>query len=154
MDLPAGLGEFSRDLAARLVLLDEPGPEVKRLRERFGFTQEALAPLLDLTRESLSRIESGHMTPTRAFIQRYTRLMTLAKGARDHAAYMEARDAAPDPRHLAHLATYLRVEPKIAEEVAAAAMASYERKKQETLAGLRPLPTKSARPARTQGDTS
>lgn len=139
MDLPAGLGEFSRDLAARLVLLDEPGAEVKRLRERYGFTQEALAPLLDLTRESLSRIEGGHITPTRAFIQRYTRLMTLAKGARDHAAYMEARHSGVDPRHVAHLATYLRVEPKVADEIVAAATASYEKKKRETLAGLKPV---------------
>ncbi|HLE97842.1 MAG TPA: helix-turn-helix domain-containing protein [Candidatus Thermoplasmatota archaeon] len=144
MDPAPGLREFTEEVAARLVLFDEPGPEVKRLRERYGFTQEVLAGLLSLTRESLSRIESGHVSPTRPFIQRFTRIMALAKGAREHLAYMEARDAFPDERHLTQLAAGLRIEKQAAEEVILAASMSYEAKRRETLRGLG---SRSRRPA-------
>ena len=134
--LPSQLREFQVELAGRLAMHDEPGGTVKELRERYGFTQETLARLCSLRRESLSRIESGHVGLSLEFLQRFTRLMTLARGVREHLAYAEARGNAPDDRHLQMLAMSLRVEPESAEEVVLQSLVSYERKRREALRGL------------------
>jgi len=134
--LPSQLREFLVELAGRLAMHDEPGASVKDLRERYGFTQESLARLCRLRRESLSRIESGHVGLSLEFLQRFTRLMTLARGVREHLAYAEARGNAPDERHLQMLAVSLRVEPEAAEEVVLQSLVSYEKKRREALRGL------------------
>lgn len=134
--LPSQLREFQVELAGRLAMHDEPGVSVKELRERYGFTQEGLAQLCALRRESLSRIESGHVRLSLDFLQRFTRLMTLARGIREHLAYVEARGNVPDERLMQMLAMTLRVEPEAAEEVALQCMVSYEKKRKEALRGL------------------
>jgi len=134
--LPSTLREFQTELAGRLVLHDEPGAEVKILRERYGFTQEFLGRLVGLRRESLSRIESNAVGLSLDFVQRFARVMTLAKGVREQLAYAEARGNAPDERHLDMLAMTLRIEPEAKEEIVLASMVSYERKRRETLAGV------------------
>lgn len=139
--LPSALREFQKELAGRLALLDQPGAEMKSLRERYGFTQEALAALLGLRRESLSRIESGRVALTLPILQRFSRIVTLARGVREHLAYAEARNNLPDERHLDTLATSLRLEKEAADEIVLASMMSYERKRREALRTLpRTLP--------------
>lgn len=125
--------EFQTELAGRLVLLEEPGAEVKQLREKHGFTQEFLAKLCSLRRESLSRIESGSVGLSLDFVQRFTRVMTMARGVREHIAYAEARGNAPDERSFEMLAMHLRIEPEAKEEIVLASMVSYERKRREAL---------------------
>lgn len=115
---------------------DEPGVEVKSLREKYGFTQEFLSALCDLRRESLSRIESGSVGLSLPFVQRFVRVMTFARGVREHLAYAEARGNAPDERHFDMLAMTLRMEPVAKEDVVLASMVSYERKRREALRGL------------------
>lgn len=134
--LPSTLREFETELAGRLVLRDEPGGEVKTLRERFGFTQEFLARLVGLRRESLSRIESNAVGLSIGFVQKFARVMTLAKGVREHLAYAEARGNTPDERHFEMLAMTLRIEPDAKEEIVLASMVSYERKRRDALASV------------------
>lgn len=134
--LPSALREFQVDLAGRLALHDQPGPEIKSLRERYGFTQDFVANVLGLRRESVSRLESGRISLTLPVLQRFTRVVTLAKGVREHLAYAEARNNLPDERHLDMLAQSLRLEKEAADEVVLASMMSYERKRRETLRTL------------------
>ncbi|MFA5860246.1 MAG: helix-turn-helix domain-containing protein [Candidatus Thermoplasmatota archaeon] len=134
--LPSDLREFQVELAGRLVMHDEPGTEVKALREKYGFTQEFLSKLCDLRRESLSRIESGAVGLSLPFVQRFVRIMTLARGVREHLAYAESRGNAPDERHVDMLAMTLRIEPEAREEIVLASMVSYERKRREALRAL------------------
>jgi transcriptional regulator with XRE-family HTH domain len=134
--LPSTLREFQTELAGRLVLHDAPGDDVKTLRERFGFTQEFLAGLVGLRRESLSRIESNAVGLSIDFVKAYARVMTFAKGVREHLAYAEARGNTPDERHFEMLAMTLRIEPDAKEEIVLASMVSYERKRREALATM------------------
>lgn len=124
---------FQQELAGRLATLDQPGPEVKLLRERYGFTQDTLARLLGLRRESLSRIESGRVALTLPILQRFCRVVTLARGVREHLAYAEARSNRPDERRLDVLAQALRLEKDAADEVVLLSMMAYEKKRKETL---------------------
>lgn len=109
---------------------------MQALREKYGFTQDQLAQLLDLRRESLSRIESGKVALTLPVLQRFARLVTLARGVREHLAYCEARGNLPDERHLDTIAMSLQVEKGAADEVVLASMMSYEKKRKETLRSL------------------
>ena len=119
-------------------MLDQPGLEVKSLRERYGFTQDFLAGVLGLRRESVSRIESGRVALTLPILQRFTRVVTLARGVREHLAWAEARNNLPDERHLDTLAQSLRLDKAAADEVVLASMMSYERKRRETLRAVGP----------------
>ena len=127
------LREFQHELAGRLALHEAPGPDMQALREKHGFTQEQLATLLGLRRESLSRIESGRVALTLPVLQRFARLLTLAKGVREHLASADARGIAPDERHLDTLAQALHVEKDAADEVVLVSTMAYDRKKRETL---------------------
>lgn len=106
---------------------------MQSLREKHGFTQEQLAGLLDLRRESLSRIEGGKVALTLPILQRFTRLVTLARGVREHLAYADSRSNLPDERYFEVIAQALHVEKAAADEVVLAATMAYDRKKRETL---------------------
>lgn len=157
MVLPAPLAEHQVELAGRLVTTDSPGQIVKELRERYGFTQEWLAGLLDMRRESLSRVESGRVNLSLPFVQRFTKIMVLARGVREHLASLESRHApptampAPDGHYLEMLSVGLRLDRRIADEVILASMLAYEQKRRDALRQIqgRPDPRwQEARPAR------
>lgn len=116
---------------------------MQALREKHGFTQEQLATLLDLRRESLSRIEGGKVALTLPILQQFTRIVTLARAVREHLAWADARGNIPDERQLDTLAQALHVEKTRADEVVLVATMSYDRKKREA---LRSLPTAARRP--------
>lgn len=130
--------EFQTDLAGRLALLDEPGTEMKALRERYGFTQDALARLLGIRRESLSRVETGAVSLTLDLLQRFTRIVTLARGVREQLAYAEARGNHPDERLFDRVAQSLRLDKETADEVVLVSMMAYEKKRRDTLRSLPP----------------
>ena len=109
---------------------------MQSLRERYGFTQEQLAALLGLRRESLSRIESGKVALTIPVLQRFSRVMTLARGVREHLAWAESRGYLPDERHLDVLGVALQVEKPSADEVVLVSMMAYDRKRRDTLRAL------------------
>lgn len=92
--------------------------------------------MLGLRRETLSRIETGAIALTLDVLQRFTRVITLARGVREALAYAEARGNLPDERLFAQLAQSLRVDRDAAEEVVLASMISYDRKRRETLRGV------------------
>ena len=136
--LPSALREFQQELAGRLAMLDQPGVEVQALREKYGFTQEFMARALDLRRESLSRIEGGKVALTLPMLQRFTRVVTLARGVREHLAWAEGRGNLPDERHLDMLATSLRLDKPVADEVVLASMMSYDKKRRDTIGAMPP----------------
>lgn len=106
---------------------------MQALREKHGFTQEQLAALLDLRRESLSRIESGKVSLTLPILQRFSRVITLSRGVREHLAWAESRGNLPDERHLDTLAVALQLDKTSADEVVLVATMAYDRKRRDTL---------------------
>ena len=111
---------------------------MKALRERYGFTQDVLARLLGIRRESLSRVETGAVSLTLDLLQRFTRVVTMARGVREHLAYAEARGNLPDERLFERLAQSLRLDRDVAEEVVLVSMMSYDKKRKDALRALPP----------------
>ncbi|MDP2841794.1 MAG: helix-turn-helix domain-containing protein, partial [Candidatus Methanoperedens sp.] len=67
---------FERDIAGEIVLSHEPGDVIREYRMRYGMSQEELGDIMDLRRESISRIENGSVTPTFDFVRGF--IMTVA----------------------------------------------------------------------------
>ena len=124
-------------VAGAIALSDRPGRAMREARTRYGFTQGWLAPHLGVRRESLSRIESGHSTPTLDVVARFARLMGLAQVARDTAARLERQGGRPSVAVLRSLAGDLGLEPETVDAVVRAALASYAAKREALLDGLR-----------------
>ena len=73
---PEWLASFERDIAGEIVLSHEPGDVIREYRMRYGMSQEELGHIMDLRRESISRIENGSVTPTFDFVRRF--IITVA----------------------------------------------------------------------------
>ncbi len=73
---PEWLASFERDIAGEIVLSHEPGNVIREYRMRYGMSQEELGDIMDLRRESISRIENGGVTPTFDFVRGF--IMTVA----------------------------------------------------------------------------
>lgn len=146
--LPVALQDYEVELVGRLVVGDAPGVEIKGLREHFGFKQEDLANLLGLRRESLSRIEGGHVDLSLDFLRSFSKIMTLAKGVREHIA-RQPPGAPPDESYLELLVAGLRIDRQVAEEVILQSTLAFEAKRRDALAPLKPNPLwREARPQR------
>lgn len=160
MVLPAALGDYQTELAGRLVTSDSPGQVVRELRERYAFTQEWLATLLGMRRESLSRVEGGRVNLSLGFVRSFSRIMTLARGVREHLAGLEGRHSPSlstsplppaDGQYLEMLTVGLRLDRRIADEVILASTLAYEQKRRDALRQIngRPDPRwQEARPGR------
>jgi len=133
--VPEAVVENHIRIAGQLAVAEEPGPVVRALRERFGFTQETLANLLRMRRESLSRIEGGRVQPSATFIQRLAAAMALTQAVREHLAECEARGVRPDEAYLQRVAAAVRLRD-VADEVILAATMAYEQKKRGLLKSL------------------
>lgn len=116
---------------------------MQALREKHGFTQEQLAVLLGLRRESLSRIESGKVALTLPVLQRFSRIVTLARGVREHLAWAESRGNLPDQRLLDTIAVALHLDKAMADEVVLVSTMAYDRKRRDTLRALPAGPRRS-----------
>ncbi|MFH0904209.1 MAG: helix-turn-helix domain-containing protein [Methanobacteriota archaeon] len=73
---PEWLALFEREIAGEIVLSHEPGDVIREYRMRYGMSQEELGGIMDLRRESISRIENGSVTPTFDFVRGF--IMTVA----------------------------------------------------------------------------
>lgn len=131
--VPEGLLENHIRIAGQLAVSEEPGRVVRALRDRFGFTQEQLAHMLGMRRESLSRIEGGKVAPSTSFIQRLAAIMALTQAVREHLAESEARGRPQDGLYLQRVSAALRLAPGVADEVILAATMAYEAKKRGLL---------------------
>ncbi|NOZ58950.1 MAG: helix-turn-helix domain-containing protein [Euryarchaeota archaeon] len=79
-----------REIGGEVVATREPGRCMRRLREDAGITQEELARLMKLRRESISRIENGSVNPTLDYLRRFARVMAALKIVRELLAREEA----------------------------------------------------------------
>jgi transcriptional regulator with XRE-family HTH domain len=120
-------------IAGQLAVAEEPGRMVRMLRDRFGYTQEQLARMLRMRRESLSRIEGDKVAPSTGFIQRIASIIALTHAVREHLAECDARGAQPDAAYLQRVALGLRLQREVADEVVLAASMSYHEKKRGIL---------------------
>ncbi|MCZ7393311.1 MAG: helix-turn-helix transcriptional regulator [Candidatus Methanoperedens sp.] len=79
---PDWLVSFEKEAAGEIVLSQDHGGVICDYRKRYGMTQEELGELMELRRESISRIENGSVTPTFEFVKKFINAMALIEAIR------------------------------------------------------------------------
>ena len=74
--------EFAKEIAGRLVMSQDPGKSVQGLRNAYNITQKDLSELLELRRETLSRIENGRINPSSGFVCSIAKVFTLIEAGK------------------------------------------------------------------------
>ncbi len=80
--IPEWLILFQKDVASEIVLDNDPGIVIREYRKRYGMSQEELGGLMELRRESISRIENGSVTPTFDFVKNFIKTVALIEAIR------------------------------------------------------------------------
>jgi len=79
---PEWLVSFEKEAASEIVLNQDTGEVIREYRTRYGMSQEQLGALMNLRRESISRIENGSVTPTLGFIKKFINAVSLIEAIR------------------------------------------------------------------------
>lgn len=80
--MPEWLVSFQKDLAGEVLLNQDSGDVISEYRKRHGMSQEHLGELMELRRESISRIENGSVTPTLDFVKKFINAAALIEAIR------------------------------------------------------------------------
>jgi transcriptional regulator with XRE-family HTH domain len=96
---------YMKDIGASILFAPAPGVAVKEVRKGIEASQEDLARLLGLRRETLSRIETGVINPTASFIRRFSKMASIIKVFRDLNAL---KDASPQEAQIPVNPTFIR----------------------------------------------
>ncbi len=81
--------KYLQELGGRLIYSENPSEDIRRTRMTVGATQEEVSRLMNLRRETISRIENGFIKPTFVFVKKFTRFMAATKVIRDMNALEE-----------------------------------------------------------------
>jgi predicted transcriptional regulator len=79
---PEWLALYERDIAGEIILSQEPGDVIKEYRTKYGMSQEELGEVMDLRRESISRIENGSVSLTFGFVKSFISALALIEAIR------------------------------------------------------------------------
>ncbi|MFU8766117.1 MAG: helix-turn-helix domain-containing protein [Candidatus Methanoperedens sp.] len=79
---PDWVVSFEKEMAEDIILGNNAGRSMRRYRRRYGLSQDTLGSLMNLRRESISRIENGNVTPTFDFVKSFIKTMALIETIR------------------------------------------------------------------------
>ncbi|WP_457555724.1 helix-turn-helix domain-containing protein [Candidatus Pyrohabitans sp.] len=128
-----------RRIGGEVVAAREPGRYMKKLREDAGVTQEEIARIIGLRRESISRIENGSVAPTLSYVRRFARIMAALKIvrellAREEVSMLAGQGTAFSPRVLRLCLNFSARELSLISELG---FKSYQRTKKKVLRRVR-----------------
>jgi predicted transcriptional regulator len=84
MYAPDWMLEKAKVIAGEIVNSEDRGSVIQAYRNGMDLTQEELSHIMRLRRETISRIEHGKVTPTLAFIHRFSGVATLVEAVKSY----------------------------------------------------------------------
>ncbi|RLG57977.1 MAG: hypothetical protein DRN88_01835 [Candidatus Hydrothermarchaeota archaeon] len=69
--------KYLKEIGGSIVSSENPCKAIKKARIRANITQEELGRLLGVRRETISRIECGHIFPTFEFVKNFSRILAV-----------------------------------------------------------------------------
>ncbi|NJD51565.1 MAG: helix-turn-helix transcriptional regulator [Candidatus Methanoperedens sp.] len=121
---PEWLISFQKEIAGALFLDPDTGEVICEYRKRYGMSQEEFGELMELRRESISRIENGSVTPTFDFAKKFINAMALIEAIRVERAQHKEMDV----YFLENLAKELGFDREKLEFMLKVAVESYDKK--------------------------
>jgi predicted transcriptional regulator len=79
---PKWLVSFQKEIAGAILLTQNPGDVIFDYRKRYDMSQQEFGELMGLRRESISRIETGSVTPTFDFARKFINAAALIEAIR------------------------------------------------------------------------
>lgn len=86
MYTPEWLIKFAQDVAGSIVISPTHGDVIQSYRKKYGMTQKQLSELMNLRRETISRIEGGTVNPTINFIRNFSCMLSITEAVRAYRA--------------------------------------------------------------------
>ncbi len=128
-------GGYIRDIGGAVVSSENPNQKIKNVRRSMNIRQEDLGSLLGLRRETISRIENGSISPTFAFVKKFSELMALTKVIRDLEALSEIKtqEGYADLSNLKLLLFRLKVSPSDLELISKLSEKGYQKSRAKIL---------------------
>lgn len=121
---PEWLVSFQKEIAGAILLTQKTGVVICDHRKRYEMSQQELGELMGLRRESISRIETGSVTPTFDFARKFINAAALIEAIRvERAQHKEI-----DVHFLQNLAKELGFNREEFELMIKVAVESYDRK--------------------------
>jgi predicted transcriptional regulator len=80
--IPEWLISFQKEVAGAIVITQDTGEVICKYRTRYEMSQQELGELMGLRRESISRIETGSVTPTFDFARKFINAAALIEAIR------------------------------------------------------------------------
>ena len=124
--VPDWMGQFSRDTAGEIVMSQNPGEYISRLRDKYRITQREISELSGLSRETISRIENGKKLPSIESVRALTNLFTLIEAARVQCTHKDLQIP-----FFKRLCKEFGFSVQAADEVLKIAMEGYSKKREE-----------------------
>ena len=122
--IPDWLLSFQKEAAGAILLTQDTGTVICDYRKRYGMSQQEFGELMELRRESISRIENGSVTPTFDFARKFINAMSLIEAIRvERAQHKEI-----DVHFLENLAKELGFNREELELMIKVAVESYDKK--------------------------
>lgn len=122
--IPEWLLIFQKDVAGAILLAQDTGDVICDYRKRYGMSQQEFGKMMELRRESISRIENGSVTPTFDFARKFINAMSLIEAIRvERAQHKEI-----DVHFLENLAKELGFNREELELMIKVAVESYDKK--------------------------
>jgi len=122
-------------IAVELLFSNNGGERIKKMREELGITQEKISKLMNLRRETISRIENGSIHPTAGFLKNFSRITAEIKAFRDLFAICELNRKPSGFASILFKAHFPENSDEI-EEIISLGSVSYEKKKARILKKL------------------
>jgi predicted transcriptional regulator len=89
---PEWLVSFQKEIAGAILLTQDTGDVICKYRTRYEMSQQELGELMGLRRESISRIETGSVTPKFDFARKFINAAALIEAIRVQRAQHKEMD--------------------------------------------------------------
>ncbi|OKY79219.1 MAG: putative transcriptional regulator [Candidatus Methanohalarchaeum thermophilum] len=134
--LPPRLNKKAEEIAGSIILSNSPGKVIKKFREKVGITQKELSDLIDVARETISRVENDKLKPNYKFIKKFINIIILSKAIREYYAKNESKKQNLDLTHLRVFSNNLDLTKSEFEDIAFSSVENYENRKKKFLEDL------------------
>jgi transcriptional regulator with XRE-family HTH domain len=104
-DVEQNFTRYMKSIGSNILFSPLPGETIKEIRKSIEVSQDDIATLLSLRRETISRIETGSINPTSSFIKRFSKISSIIKVFRDMNAL---KDVQPIEGELPFNPTFVR----------------------------------------------
>jgi transcriptional regulator with XRE-family HTH domain len=125
---------YMKNIGSDILFSKVPGETIKKVRKSIEISQGELARLLDLRRETVSRIETGAIAPTSSVIKRFSKTAAIIKVFREMNAMKDAdSNEEPVPYNPTFIRTHFSLSSEQLDELKRIGDTSYNKTKNKIL---------------------